>query len=71
MFRAALAVQAHAYAPYSNYRVGAALLTPSGIYAGCNVENAAYPQGACAEAGAIAAMCAAGERSILAVLTVC
>ena len=72
LFAAALAVQQHAYAPYSNYRVGAALLTPSGqIFAGCNVENAAYPQGACAEAGAIAAMVAAGEREIAAVLTVC
>jgi len=72
LFAAALAVQQNAYAPYSNYRVGAAVLTSSGtIYAGCNVENAAYPQGACAEAGAIAAMCAAGEREIVAVLTVC
>ena len=72
LFAAALAVQQHAYAPYSNYRVGAAVLTSSGaIFSGCNVENAAYPQGACAEAGAIAAMCAAGEREIVAVLTVC
>src|SRR4051794_19729766 len=72
MFAAALAVQQNAHAPYSNYRVGAALLTPSGrIFSGCNVENAAYPQGACAEAGAIAAMVAAGEREIVAVLTVC
>lgn len=72
MFAAALAVQQNAYAPYSNYRVGAALLTASGaIYSGCNVENAAYPQTACAEAGAIAAMVAAGEREIVAVLTVC
>ena len=72
MFEAALAAQQRAYAPYSNYRVGAAMLTPSGtIYAGCNVENAAYPQGACAEAGAIAAMCMGGERQIVAVLTVC
>jgi len=72
LFAAALAVQQNAYAPYSNYRVGAAVLTSSGtIYAGCNVENAAYPQGACAEAGAIAAMCASGEREIVAVLTVC
>ncbi len=72
MFDAALAVQANAYAPYSNYRVGAAVLTSSGkIFAGCNVENAAYPQGACAETGAIAAMCSAGEREIVAVLTVC
>ena len=72
MFAAALAVQQNAYAPYSNYRVGAAILTASGrIFAGCNVENAAYPQGACAEAGAIAMMAAAGEREIVAVLTVC
>ena len=72
LFSAALAVQANAHAPYSNYRVGAAVLTPSGrIFAGCNVENAAYPQGACAETGAIAAMVAAGEREIVAVLTVC
>ena len=72
MFAAALAVQQHAHAPYSNYRVGAAMLTASGrIFAGCNVENAAYPQGACAETGAIAAMVAAGEREIVAVLTVC
>lgn len=72
LFAAARAVQQHAYAPYSNYRVGAAVLTSTGrIFSGCNVENAAYPQGACAEAGAIAAMCAAGEREIVAVLTVC
>ena len=72
LFAAALAVQANAHAPYSQYRVGAAVLTPSGrIFAGCNVENAAYPQGACAEAGAIGAMVAAGEREIVAVLTVC
>ena len=72
LFAAALAVQQNAHAPYSKYRVGAAVLTSRGrIYAGCNVENAAYPQGSCAEAGAIAAMVAAGEREIVAVLTVC
>jgi cytidine deaminase len=72
LLAAARAVQQNAHAPYSNYRVGAAVLTKSGaIFAGCNVENAAYPQGACAEAGAIGAMCAAGEREIVAVLTVC
>ncbi len=72
LFDAALAVQANAHAPYSHYRVGAAIRTVSGrVFAGCNVENAAYPQGACAEAGAIAAMVAAGERAIAAVLTVC
>ena len=72
MFAAALAAQQNAHAPYSNYRVGAAMLTAAGnIYAGCNVENAAFPQTSCAEAGAISAMVAAGEREIVAVLTVC
>lgn len=60
--RAALAVWENAYAPYSEFRVGAALRGASGkIYAGCNVENVAYPEGTCAEAGVIAAMVAAGE----------
>ena len=72
MFAAAKAVQAQAYAPYSHFRVGAAVLTTEGrIFSGCNVENAAYPQGTCAEAGAISAMIAAGEHEIVAVLTVC
>jgi cytidine deaminase len=71
LFLAAKAAQANAYAPYSRFRVGAALRAPSGaIYSGCNVENAAYPQGACAEAGAIAAMAAAGERRIAEILVV-
>lgn len=62
---AARQVREHAYAPYSGFQVGAAILTKKGnIYVGCNVENAAYPEGTCAEAGAIAAMCAAGERAI-------
>ncbi|MFW2588731.1 cytidine deaminase [Sagittula sp. SSi028] len=62
---AARAVRENAYAPYSQFKVGAALRTPSGaIYAGCNVENVAYPEGTCAEAGAIAAMIAAGETEI-------
>lgn len=57
-----------AYATYSNYRVGAAVLAEDGaIYPGCNVENAAYPQGTCAEAGAISAMALAGARTIKAV----
>lgn len=60
----AAAVRLNAYAPYSNFKVGAALKTPSGaVYLGCNVENVAYPEGTCAEAGAIAAMVAAGETS--------
>jgi cytidine deaminase len=60
----------NAYAPYSRFNVGVAVRTPSGIYAGCNVENASYPNGTCAEAGALAAMCAAGERRVLEVLVV-
>ena len=72
LFDAALAVQGNAHAPYSGFRVGAALRSASGrIFSGCNVENAAYPQGSCAEAGAISAMVAAGERHIVEVLTVC
>jgi len=59
---AATAVRLNAYVPYSNFHVGAAIRSASGkIYAGCNVENVAYPEGTCAEAGAIAAMVAAGE----------
>lgn len=70
MFDAAVAAHANAHAPYSNYPVGAAVRSASGkVYAGCNVENAAYPQGWCAEASAIAAMVSAGERRITAVLT--
>lgn len=62
---AASAVRENAHAPYSNFKVGAALRTPSGqVFVGCNVENAAYPEGTCAEAGAIAAMVAAGAREI-------
>lgn len=62
---AAKAVREAAYAPYSNFKVGAAIRGKSGaVYTGCNVENVAYPEGTCAEAGAIAAMCAAGEYEI-------
>jgi cytidine deaminase len=65
LFEAASAIQAKAYAPYSRFKVGAAIRTSSGaVFAGCNVENAAYPQGACAETGAISAMIAAGESRI-------
>lgn len=61
--KAALAVRENAYAPYSNFPVGAALCTPEGeVFSGCNVENVAYPEGTCAEAGAIAAMAATGAR---------
>jgi cytidine deaminase len=55
-----------AHAPYSKFHVGAALRAEDGsIHGGCNVENVAYPQGTCAEAGAIAAMVAAGGKRIL------
>lgn len=65
---AAIAALPQAYAPYSAFQVGAAIRDESGaIHAGVNVENAAYPQGSCAEAGAIAAMIIAGGRKITAV----
>ena len=63
--KAAQDVRENAYAPYSNFKVGASLRSASGaIYTGCNVENVAYPEGTCAEAGAIAAMVAAGETKL-------
>lgn len=63
---AAVAVRANAYARYSGFKVGAALrAADNNIYVGCNVENASYPEGACAEAGAIAAMVAAGNQEIV------
>ena len=62
---AALTVRQKAYCKYSNYYVGSALLDDQGaMHVGCNVENAAYPEGSCAEANAIAAMIAAGGTSI-------
>ncbi|MFC4171856.1 cytidine deaminase [Microvirga sp. GCM10011540] len=65
LFEAAKAIQAKAYAPYSRFKVGAAIATPDGkVFTGCNVENAAYPVGSCAEAGAISAMIAAGGSRI-------
>ena len=63
--QAALKVRENAHAPYSGFRVGAAITAASGtVYVGCNVENVAYPEGTCAEAGAIAAMVAAGETTL-------
>ena len=71
LFDAARTARERAYAPYSNFLVGAALATPSGaIYAGANVENAAYPQGTCAETSAISAMIQGGETAIDAILVV-
>jgi len=67
----ALSVRENAHAPYSGFKVGAAVRGGSGeIYAGCNVENVAYPEGTCAEAGAIAAMVAAGETTLVEVYVV-
>jgi len=58
-------VRENAYVPYSRFKVGAAIRSTNGnLHLGCNVENAAYPEGTCAEAGAIAAMIAAGDARI-------
>ena len=71
LFAAALAVRERAYAPYSQYLVGAALRDEQGrIHVGANVENAAYPQSQCAEASAIGVMIAAGGRKITEVLVI-
>ena len=68
---AAVAIRRKAYAPYSGFKVGAALRAQDGsIHTGCNVENAAYPQGVCAEAGAILAMARAGRRRIAEILVI-
>ncbi len=65
LLQAARDVRENAYAPYSGFKVGVALRAGSGqVYAGCNVENVAYPEGTCAEAGAIAAMISAGETTL-------
>lgn len=65
LFAAADTARLRAYAPYSNFLVGAAIRDADGaVHAGCNVENAAYPQGTCAEAAAIAAMVLAGSTEI-------
>lgn len=68
---AARRVRENAHAPYSRFKVGAAVRAASGlVYTGCNVENVAYPEGTCAEAGAIAAMVAAGEKRLIAVAVI-
>lgn len=65
LFNLALKTRLNAYAPYSSFKVGAAVLSSSNnTYVGCNVENVSYPNGTCAETGAIAAMIAAGDNLI-------
>ncbi len=65
LIEAAKEARAHAHAPYSNYFVGAAIVDDNGdVHRGCNVENAAYPEGNCAEANAIGTMVAAGGKKI-------
>lgn len=71
LLQAARAARLKAYAPYSKFLVGAAVLDDQGrIHAGCNVENAAYPEGVCAEGGALSAMVLAGSTRACAVLVV-
>lgn len=66
LFAAASAARGRAHAPYSNYAVGAALLADDGnVYAGCNVENAAFPEGWCAETTAIGQMVMGGAKRIV------
>jgi cytidine deaminase len=68
---AAKEVRPNAHAPYSGYRVGAALIDETGaLHTGCNVENAAFPEGTCAEANAIGSMVAAGGKRIVAIAAV-
>jgi cytidine deaminase len=69
LLKLAKKMRARAYAPYSKFAVGAAVRGKSGkLYGGCNVENAAYPVGICAEAGAISAMVAGGDSEIAEIL---
>ena len=69
MIKRAAAVRGHAHAPYSGFHVGACIRAESGrLYSGCNIENAAYPQGQCAEATAIGAMVSGGDTKIVEIL---
>lgn len=71
LYKEALRCRQNAYTPYSHFKVGAAVAgAGGGMFGGCNVENASYPCGTCAEAGAISAMIAAGERKIKEILIV-
>ena len=71
LLKRAIEAREYAYAPYSNYRVGAALLTQSGkIYTGCNIENAAYSPSNCAERTAIFKAVSEGERDFQAIAVV-
>ena len=71
MIARAAAVRENAHAPYSGFHVGACIRAASGrLYAGCNVENAAYPQGQCAEASAIGAMVSGGDAKIIEIVVI-
>ncbi|WP_112321656.1 cytidine deaminase [Oceanibium sediminis] len=71
LYEAARTARLNAHAPYSRFLVGAAIRSEDGqVFTGCNVENVAYPEGTCAEAGAIAAMVVAGQRRIAEVLVI-
>ena len=71
LFDLAKQARLNAYAPYSKFSVGAAIVTDKGnFYSGCNVENASYPCGTCAESGAIAAMVCNGETNIAEILVI-
>ncbi len=71
LVNAATAVRSNAYAPFSHYTVGAAVLDEHGeLHVGCNVENSSFPCSSCAEAGAISAMVAAGGTRIVTIAAV-
>lgn len=71
LFAAAKAAMKNTYSPYSKFPVGAAIRSSTGvIYAGCNIENASFPEGWCAETSAIAHMVTAGEQEIAEILVV-
>lgn len=67
LLKAAAKVRKHAYAPYSDFPVGAAVLAGGRVFVGCNVENSAFPLGVCAERSAISAAISAGHKRVEAV----